>query len=136
MELVDEKAYLHFFTSRVSLCSSNSINILWEYYTKNKSMNVFQAWCSNRTEQNMLYNMCHVILYNMCHVMLYNMCHVMLRYITCVMSSYVIIITCVMSCYITCVMSRYITCVMLCYITCVMSCLLYNICYIMVMFVI
>ena len=30
------------------------------------------------TEQNMLYNMCHVMLYNMSHVMLYNMGHVML----------------------------------------------------------
>ena len=118
-----------FFTSRVSLCSSNSINILWVYSMINKSMNICQAWCSNRTEQNMFYDMCHVILYKMCHVMLYNMCHVMLCYITCVMSRY---ITCVVLCYITCVMSCYITCyVILCYITCVMLCLLYNICYVM-----
>ena len=30
------------------------------------------------TEQNMLYDICHVMLFNMCHVMLYNTCHVML----------------------------------------------------------
>ena len=26
------------------------------------------------TEQNMLYDICHVMLFNMCHVMLYNIC--------------------------------------------------------------
>ena len=30
------------------------------------------------TEQNMLYNMCHVMSYNIFHVMLYNIYHVML----------------------------------------------------------
>ena len=26
------------------------------------------------SEQNVLYNMCHVMLYNICHVMLYDIC--------------------------------------------------------------
>ena len=49
MELVDIKGYLHFFTSRVYLCFSNSINILW---VKNKSLSIYQAWCSNTGELN------------------------------------------------------------------------------------
>ena len=46
------------------------------------------------TEQNMLYNMCHVMSYNIYHVMLDNICHVRLYDI-----SWVIYITCAMLCY-------------------------------------
>ena len=58
----------------------------------------------------MLYNMFfYVMLYDMLRReqnMLYNMCHVMLCFVTCVML-----------CYTTCVMLCYKTYVMLCYIT-------------------
>ena len=46
---------------------------------------MFYDICS---EQNMLYNMCHVMLYNICHVMLCDIPCVILCYITCVMLCY------------------------------------------------
>ena len=67
--------------------------------------------------------LCHITSVILCYMtcseqnMLYNMCHVMLCYVTYVML-----------CYITCVMLCYITYVMWCYLTYVM---LYNMCHVM-----
>ena len=84
MELVDVKAYLH---SRLGFICALIIQLTFWECIKRKPRARIPARLDvlteqNRTEKNMLYNMCHVMLYNMCNVMLYYMCHVMLCYIT------------------------------------------------------
>ena len=70
------------------------------------------------SEQNMLYNMCHVMLCNKCNVLLYDICSEQNR--TCY-------ITCVILCYMIYVQDR--TCYILCYVTC--HVMLYNVCHVM-----
>ena len=96
--------------------------------------------CSGQkqTDQNMLYNMCHVMLYNMRHVMLYNICHVMLCYdITCVMLRYMTYVQDrnkqIRTCYVTCVM-LYNMCHVMLYNIC--HVMLYNNCHVMLRYVI
>ena len=142
MELVDVKAYLHFFTSRV-FCAQ-VIQLTFCESIKRKT----RAWKSARldvltelnttqhdTTQNdsMCYMLCYVMLYNICYVS-YKTC-VVLRYITYVILCY---ITCVMlhdiCCYITYVMLFYVMLYKISYMTCYV--MLYNICYVMLCHVI
>ena len=77
----------------------------------------YMTYVHNRTERNMLYNMCHVMLYDIC----------LKQNRTCAHVSYYT--PGVMLCYITYVMSCYITCLVMLYNMC--HGMLYNMCHVM-----